>query len=216
MSPTSRPIRKGKISDEQINARYLEMLPLITMIARQAFSGYDPEKRDEAVQNVLAWALVNLRCLAESGKFAEAKATPLAWYAVGRHRVGRTVGVPSSTTDVLSEGCRVLGRSNIKYYDFDNNVEEIFHSESVMFDARCPLDLTADLKMDYENWLHQQTPKDQQIIHDLSMGYTTNEVAAKYGVTASAISIKRRKYEKSWSDYINPAPEETTCSVASC
>ena len=85
MSLKPRPVRKGTITDEQINARYLEMLPLITMIARQAFAGYNPEKRDEAVQNVQVWALVNLRYMAENGKFEEAKATPLAWFAVGRH-----------------------------------------------------------------------------------------------------------------------------------
>ena len=215
MSPTSRPIRKGKISDEQINARYLEMLPLITMIARQAFSGYNPEKRDEAIQNVQVWALVNLRQLAENGRFAEAKASPLAWFAVGRHRVGRIVGVPSSTTDAMSEASRVRGRSKIKYFQLDNGIEAIFHSESVMRDARCPLNLSADLKMDYENWYHRQSPKDQEIIHDLSMGYTTNEVAEKYGVTASAISIKRRKYEKSWSDFIDPQ-EKTTCNGSCC
>ena len=211
MSPIPRP--KGKITDEQINARYLEMLPLITMIARQAFAGYDPEKRAEAVQNVQVWALVNLRYLAANGKFDEAKATPLAWFAVGRHRVGRTAGVPSSTTDAMSEGCRALGRSKIKYFQIDNGVEDIFHSDSVMQDARCPLDLTADLKMDYETWYHKQSPRDQEIIHDLSMGYTTNEVAAKYGVSAAAISIKRRKYEKSWSDFIDPP---VTDSVGSC
>ena len=114
----------------------------------------------------------------------------------------------------MSEGCRILGRSKIKYFQIDNGVEDIFHSDSVMQDARCPLDLTADLKMDYETWYHKQSPRDQEIIHDLSMGYTTNEVAAKYGVSAAAISIKRRKYEKSWCDFIDPPP--VTDSVGSC
>ena len=51
-----RAIRKsGKKSytAEQINARYLEMLPLIRQIVRQAFSGYDPDKREDAVQGAL-------------------------------------------------------------------------------------------------------------------------------------------------------------------
>ena len=212
MTAIPRPSKKkGKFyTDEQINARYLEMLPLITMIAKQAFSGYDPEKRAEAVQNVQVWSLINLRHLAENGKLEEARATPIAWFAVGRHRVGRTCGVPSSTTDAMSEGSRALGRSKIKYFQIDNGVEDIFHSESIMFDARCPLDLTSDLKMDYETWYHRQSPRDQQIIHYLSMGYTTNEVAEKFGVSASAISIKRRQYAKSWCDFIDP-PVKSEC-----
>ena len=67
-----RAIRKsGKKSytPEQINARYLEMLPLIRQIARQAFSGYDPDKREDAVQGALVWALVNVHSLAENGRF---------------------------------------------------------------------------------------------------------------------------------------------------
>ena len=141
---TNPTTKSNFYTNEQINARYLEMLPLITMIARQAFAGYDPDKRAEAVQNVLVWALVNLRHLAEDGKLNEAKATPIAWYAIRRHRTGRTAGVPSSTTDAMSEGCRVLGRSKIKYFHIDNGVEDIFHSDSVMQDARCPITLTAD------------------------------------------------------------------------
>jgi len=200
-----KPITKSnKVTDEQINARYLEMLPLIRQIARQAFSGYDPDKREDAVQGALVWALVNVHSLAKNGRLEDAKATPIAWFAVRRHRMGRCVGVESSTTDAMSEGSRVLGRSKIKYFHIDNGVEDIFHSDSVMQDARCPITLTADLKMDYETWYHRQSPRDQEIIHDLSLGYTTNDVARKYGVSAGLISQYRKRYAKSWKSFIDP------------
>ena len=215
MTPSPRPKKTlGKITDEQINARYLEMLPLITMIARKAFASYNPEKQEEAIQNAQVWALVNLRYMAENGKFDEAKASPLAWYAVKRHRTGRTVGTASSSTDVMSEYCQILGRSKIKYYQPENGVDDIFHSESVKRDARCPLDLTTDLKMDYEAWYHNQSPRDQDIIHDLSMGYTTSEVAKKFGVSLANISQKRRKYAESWCHFIDPV--ETACVGSRC
>ena len=108
----------------------------------------------------------------------------------------------------MSEGCRALGRSKIKYFHIDNGVEDIFHSDSVMQDARCPITLTADLKMDYETWYHRQSPRDQEIIHYLSLGYTTNEAAEKFGLSAGRISQCRKKYAESWDAFCNSDDEE--------
>jgi FixJ family two-component response regulator len=57
------------------------------------------------------------------------------------------------------------------------------------------------MKMDYQGWYHLQSPRDQQIIDDLSMGCTTGEVAKKFGVSDGLISIKRKNFANSWREY---------------
>jgi len=41
-------------STEEVNAKFLKMLPSITMIAKKAFWDYDRDRRDDAVQSVMA------------------------------------------------------------------------------------------------------------------------------------------------------------------
>lgn len=80
---------KAKYTNEQINAKFLELLPLIRMIAHKAFKEYTADRRDDAVNDVVASAFIDLKQLAEAGKLDEAYATPIARYAVKRFLSGR-------------------------------------------------------------------------------------------------------------------------------
>ena len=59
-------------------------------------------------------------------------------------------------------------------------------------------------KMDYQDWYYRQSPRDQQIITDLSMSETTGDVAKKFGVSPASISIKRKDFANSWKTFIDP------------
>jgi hypothetical protein len=102
---------------EQIHDRFMEMLPLIRKTALLTFM-VNGDAREDAVQNVQAWAWYMFRRMVEQGRLDEVKATPLARYGIGRHREERIFGTPSSTTDVMSEGSRACGRSKIKHYGY--------------------------------------------------------------------------------------------------
>ena len=67
-------------------------------------------------------------------------------------------------------------------------------------------------KMDYQTWYHRQSTRDQQIIDDLAMSHTTNEVAKKFGVTPGAVSQYRKRFATSWHNFIDP-PEESGAIV---
>ena len=202
--------KSGKFyTDEQINAKFLELLPLITKTARIAFAKYDTDRREEAVQNVHAMAFYNLKRLAEKGRLEDAKATPLAWYAIKRHSAGRVFGVQSRSTDVMSKCCQLLGRAQIKHYGAGEYVTDTFESTATALDARYPVDRTVQFKIDFfEDWYQRQSPRDKEIIRDLAMGYTTNEVAKKFGVSAGLISQYRKKYAESWYTFISDKREK--------
>ena len=202
--------KSGKFyTDEQINAKFLDLLPLITKTARIAFAKYDTDRREEAVQNVHALAFHNLKQLAEKGRLEEAKATPLAWFAIGRHRAGRIFGVSSSSTDAMGEACRHLGRSNVRHYGHCPNISDTFESEATVMDARYPVSKAVQFKIDFfEDWYQQQSPRDKEIIRDLAMGEMPSHVAKKFGLSPARITQFRRKYAASWYTFISDKREK--------
>ena len=192
---------------EQADDRFLEMFPIIKRQAQRAFSGYNADKRDEAVQGVSVLALEMTRSLAASGRLHEAYPTTIAKFAVGKYREGR-IGVPSSSTDAMAESCRHLGRSTVKHYGLAENIADTFESEATATDGRYPVHRTVGFKIDFfETWLASQTPKNQAIIRDLAMGYTPGEIATKHGISMARVSQLRKQYEKDWNAFIDPKEE---------
>lgn len=203
------PLRKKSVpTKEQIEAKFLELMPTITKIARHAFKEYDADRRDDAVQSVLVKAFQNIQGLAEQDRLDDAYVSPIARFAVKAHKTGRIGGLPQNSTDVMAEHCRWLGRSTVKNFGLATDIADSFESEATATDARYPVHKTVQLKMDFfENWYRQQSPRDREIICDLAMGETTGDVAKKYGVSPGAASQWRRKYADSWYSFINPAEE---------
>ena len=105
----------------------------LSKTALLAFASKGYEARDEAVQNTKVWALVLLHQLAVDGRLEEAKAMPIARFAVGRHCEGRIAGTPTSTVDVLADRCKSLGRVNVVH---DDTIAGSFQSEATKVSAR--------------------------------------------------------------------------------
>jgi hypothetical protein len=190
-------------SDEAVNMKFLEMMPVITKSARIAFAGYNADKRADAVQSVLCWAFMNLKNLAAKGKLHAAFAGPITKYAIGRHYEGRSLGTVTSSTCVMSNFTQSLGRAKTKNYGICENVTDTFESEATAGDGRYPPDRMVQFRLDFfETWLADQSPRDQSIIKDLAMGSTQSEVAKKHGVTSAHIFHDRKRYAKSWKAFI--------------
>jgi hypothetical protein len=56
-------------------------------------------------------------------------------------------------------------------------------------------------KMDVGDWFSTLSRRMKQIAKDLAFGFSTSEVAGKYGVTAGRISQLRRVLEESWGEF---------------
>jgi len=200
---TTMTVRKSAAFDEAVNLKFIELMPFLTKSARRAFAGYNSDKRSEAVQNILCWAFLNLKNLASKGRLHDAYAGAVARFAIGRHHEGRSLGVVTSSGDVMSHYCQNLGRSQVKNYGLAENIADCFTSEATATDARYPVDRTVQFKMDFfEGWLQGQSERDREIIFDLAMGETTGDVARKYGVSDGLISQYRKRYRSSWNEYI--------------
>jgi hypothetical protein len=152
---------------------------------------------DDALQEMRAIAFGIYRSSVRRGK--EVFYTPIMKYAIKRYNSGRRFS-GSSTVDVLSDCTRILERCDIcsldQFYLHDGDLPFLTDwRQSDVADA-------VQFKIDFEDWVAQHTERDQQIIGDLWMNETTNDVAKKYKVSAGLISQYRKRYEKSWLDFI--------------
>ena len=145
------------------------------------------------------------RSLVRRGK--EVFYTPIMKFAIKHYKAGRRIA-GTNTTDVLSDCTRILERCDIcsldQFYLHDGDLPFLTDwRQSNVAD-------TVQFKIDFEEWLGQQAERDQQIIGSLSAGHTTGEVARKHGVSDGLISQYRKRYEKSWNDFIADAKEPAT------
>src|SRR4051812_48516559 len=86
--------------------RFLHLLADICRNARIALRTLPRYRREEAIDEVVAFAFVTYGRLVELGKENLAYATPIARYAIAQYRAGRRVGVRANVRDVFSHNCR--------------------------------------------------------------------------------------------------------------
>ena len=175
---------------------YAKMLPHFRYYARR-YSRSKRIDREDVIQELTGIALELYTSLVRRGKTVFY--TPIMKYAIKRYREGRRF-IGYNSTDILSEQTQMMGRSAIcrlSEFDGDPGSWDFGHYNRNHDPAEA-----VHWKIDYETWLSQQTPRDQAIAHDLSYGYTTGEVARKYGVSDGLISQYRKRYAESWENFI--------------
>jgi len=194
---------------EEADAKYHSLRIGIRNYVKKTFEDRDPNFIEEIEQSVQVFAYESILSLAKKGRLCDAYATILAQFGIRKHLTGRPGGLRSNSRDVFGEMCKYLGRSKIKHYGLAENITDSFESESTANDGRYPIHRTVALKIDFfENWFAHQTPKDQEIIRLLAYGETTGDVAKKYNVSPAMVTYWRRKYEKSWNEFISDPKEK--------
>jgi hypothetical protein len=154
---------------------------------------------DDAMQELITIAYEIYHSLVQRGKAVFY--TPIMKFAIKRFREGRRF-IGLNTTDVLSPQTQRLGKCET--WSLNQMDEDDPDTRYWMEDRNADVFRTVQLQVDFADWYQQQTVRDQWIASDLAQGYTTGEVAKKYGVSPALISIKRRNYANSWKGFIDP------------
>jgi hypothetical protein len=195
-------VAKTNYTIEEVNAKFLKMLPLIKMIAHKAFRDYDYDRREDAVQSVVVDAFQGFKSLVRRGLMHRAFATPLARYAIKHYRAGRPGGMPQNSEDVLSERCQLLGRADVKGIVSYRTGSHI-RVEILIYDDRTPDPaMDAQCNIDYENWRKTLKDRDREMLDDFLAGELTSDMAGKYNLTDGSISQTRRKLVKSYRKFV--------------
>jgi hypothetical protein len=190
----------------------MALLPDIRRQVRFAFRRMPTERREEAIQEALANALVAYVRLYELGKTDVAYASPLASYAAKQVCEGRQVGCPLNSYDVLSPYAqRRQGFSVSRLQRVDEN--DGTWKEVLVEDPSCtPAELAAS-RIDFDAWLMHLSRHKRQIASTLAVGETTCDTANKFQLTPGRISQLRRELADSWNEFNG---ETTEVAAAAC
>lgn len=176
---------------------FLAMLPAIRRHARVAFWHLNPEARAEAVQEVIANAMVAFVRLVESGKTDLAYATPLAMYGVRQFRAGRRVGGKLNVRDISSRHCQRVKGVHVGHLDhFDEDQGQ--WKEILLEDRHAGPAETAAARIDFGSWMAGLPCRLRAIASTLAQGESTAAAAQQFEVSRGRISQIRRELKGSW------------------
>ena len=206
MSNRPKP-RLRKLAREH-QEHFMQMVPVITAMARKAFSDRDPEAREELTSEALTHSLVMFALLIEQGREALAYAAALALFGIKRVRIGRPAATPMNVKDVSSSYCQI--RKGITLHRLDRyDQDEGGWMEVLVEDKSCtPAELAAT-RIDFSDWLKTLSRREKKIATTLATGETTGNTARKFRVSPSRISHLRRQLKDSWETFVGdtPAPQ---------
>ena len=187
------------------HAGFMALLPAIHAYVRRAFRHLPPEAREDAVQEGIGSALVAYVRLVERGKTELAYATPLAVYGVSRVRVGRRIGSPWSSCDVLSPHAQRKKKFTVERLDrcakHAPNWEEVLVEDK----RSTPADIAAS-RIDFAAWLRTLSVRDRKLAQVLATGETTNAAAQRFHVSPARISQVRRELQDAWQSFQGEMP----------
>lgn len=172
-----------------------EVAPRIRASFPASTKTFGPEDAAELVQDAIAHAAALLHRAEAAGK----QVTPgnVAYFAVKLTRSGRR-STHSSTTDVMSPGTRLAGRTQVISLDeplgMDDEATEIPITLADVFDngAEDPSMLAAR-NLDWETFYGNQTPRGRRILAVVAEGSTLRDVARFLGLSDSGIQLEKRK-----------------------
>jgi DNA-binding CsgD family transcriptional regulator len=181
-------------------------LPQIVQHAKFAFRHLRGEARQDAIQETVANALVAFVALVRRGKMAIAYPTVLARYAVAQINDGRRVGNKLNIREVLSPYAQRLKGFTVDRLDRHDKDDANLWCEVLVEDRRAGPAETAQVRLDFSDWLDSLKRRDRQIAEALSVGHSTSDVAKRFKVSAGRISQLRRELAESWQKFTGEDP----------
>jgi hypothetical protein len=174
--------------------RFVTMLPEIQQRLGRAFRHLNAEAREDSIEEAIVHSLLSYSRLHERGRAESASPSSLAWYATLQVKRGRPAGNRMNGKEPLSRYAQ-LG-NGIRIDQMQSN-----WIDTMVEDKRASVTDQVAAKMDVGAWFATLTKRMREIAKDLAFGFTTSEVATKYGVTAARISQLRRTLEASWAAF---------------
>lgn len=186
------------------HAGFLQLLPAIRQHAQIEFRHLDPEARQEAVQEIVANALVAYVRLVRLGKQDVAYASPLARFAVAQYRSGRLVGARLNVRDVTSLYCQRRKSVVVERLDRWDDEDDCWR-EVLVEDRTCgPADLAAS-RIDFSEWITSLPAQSRRAAKLLATGERTMDVAHRLKLSPARVSQLRRELKESWGQFHQPA-----------
>ena len=180
---------------------FLAMLPAIIRYAKVSFREFDPETREDLVQEAVANCVVAYARLVERGKQSLGYPTVLAMYAVRQIKDGRRVGKKANVKDVYDIHAKVKGGYQLQYIGTPHEQCGGWR-EQLTDNRRTPVPDQAAFRIDFPQWLASLSARDRRIVDELAAGERTGVVAQRFGVSAGRVSQLRKELKESWEEFV--------------
>ena len=195
------------------HAAFLSMLPTIIRYAKVSFREFDPETREDLVQEAVANCVVAYARLVERGKQSLGYPTVLAMYAVRQIKDGRRVGKKANVKDVYDIHAKVKGGYQLQYIG-DPHEQCGGWREQLTDNRRTPVPDQAAFRIDFPQWLASLSARDRRIVDELAAGERTSDVARRFGVSAGRVSQLRKQLKESWEEFVGDSDAPATDTEA--
>lgn len=191
-----KKIRKHRSSDAWQH-KFVEIMPRLKRQLAIAFGRLPPELREEAVQEGIVNCLRAFVRLHKQDRLEAAFPSSLARFAVLQGCSGRMACSPLNCHEPLSRYAQL--RKGIVVERLDRRCSKSGEwLEAIVEDRRASIADRVALRIDVPAWLAGLSQRTRRIAADLAIGFTTNEVARKYRLSAARISQVRRELHRSW------------------
>ena len=186
-----------KQDSEELQYRFMEMMPTIYDQVRFAFRHELPERRNEMTAEAIANCWVSFVKLVERDLQDVIYATPLAQFAIRQVVSGRKVGGTLNKNDITSEYAQRMKQITVERLTRYNKRKSMW-LELLVEDRKAGPAETATARIDFGDWLRTLGGRRRRIAEALAKGETTSVAAAKFKVSQGRISQLRRELSDDW------------------
>jgi DNA-directed RNA polymerase specialized sigma24 family protein len=191
------------IRENTLRREFLALLPELKRRLRLTFRRLRAEARAECVTEGIAIAFA--MWLSARRRHRPVNIISLSRYTIAAVRSGRKLAGTSST-DVLSECARCKGRVPTVYYlGTGNLLLEGRHLDPILRDrwSHWPVPDRVAFKLDFRDYVSQQSRRPRQIIDLLAQGYRRSEAATMLGVSSAAVTQRMDRAWQAWQAHID-------------
>jgi hypothetical protein len=194
---------------------FLGILPRLKLHAKVYFRDLkDPERREEAICEMLALAWSWFLRLAERGKDATQFASVLATYAARAVRAGRRLCGQEKARDVLSPLAQQRRGFRVSTLSDGSSLGGNVLDEALQDNTITPIVEQVHFRLDFPRWRGSRCERDRRLIDDLMIGGRAHEMACKYGLSRSRVSELRRQFFEDWTNFCEGMPHQACTDSA--
>jgi hypothetical protein len=213
---------------DHLHVQFLKLLPRIQIHAEIYFSHIKcPQKRADAIQETVASAWKWFLRLIEQGKDVNEFPTTFITLVARGVKHGRRLAGMAKSKDVMNPLAQQMFGFIVELLPASTRAahEELYgevrgqrnqdaFEERLRDNTQTPVPDQVAFRLDFPVWRLTRTERDRRVIDDLMTGERTQDVAAKYGLTAGRISQLRRDFMEDWEWFCGEHNHEQTQPVA--
>ena len=188
----------GPLSLEALHDRFLAILSRIRLHGCVYFHHLRPDRRQEAVAEMIALSWKWFVRLARRDKDASRFPAALASFAARAVRSGRRLCGQERSKDVLSSLAQQQHGFTLSSIPDGSTLSGNVFDEALRDNTQSPPAEQVAFRLDFPAWLLTLSDRDRRVIADLMLGERTLDVAEKYGMSAGRVSQLRREFLVDW------------------